>query len=86
MVSSDEVSVCPFNNEHKVLTIRLPAHILKCQKNYRGPQLEVCIYNACHLVQRGQMQEHLETCRERHGFHRCDYERSFRVGESDIGT
>ncbi|KAI9584210.1 hypothetical protein GQX74_010545 [Glossina fuscipes] len=49
-MSDDEFAVCPYNNAHRVLRIRMPSHIIKCRKNYKGPQLEQCAYNATHLV------------------------------------
>uniref|UniRef100_A0A1A9ZFL6 CHHC U11-48K-type domain-containing protein n=1 Tax=Glossina pallidipes TaxID=7398 RepID=A0A1A9ZFL6_GLOPL len=65
-MSDDEYGVCPYNNAHRVLRIRMPSHIIKCRKNYTGPELEQCAYNATHLVAAGTMRQHLEGCMDRH--------------------
>lgn len=72
-MSDDEYGVCPYNNTHRVLRIRMPSHIIKCRKNYTGPELEQCAYNATHLVAAGTMRQHLEGCMDRHNFNKSQY-------------
>lgn len=53
---------CPYNEEHRVLELRLPYHMIRCKKNYKGPPLETCPFNATHLVPQGTLQEHYTEC------------------------
>lgn len=53
---------CPYNQQHRVLEIRLPSHLVKCRKNYNGSPLETCPFNVTHLVPQGTLQEHFHQC------------------------
>lgn len=72
-MSDEEFGICPFNNTHRIVLYRMPAHIVKCRKNYRGPPLEQCIYNATHYVPEGTMQDHLQQCRDCYRFNQAKY-------------
>ncbi|XP_001355963.3 gametocyte-specific factor 1 [Drosophila pseudoobscura] len=53
---------CPYNKNHRIMLFRMPGHIVKCMKNYRGPPLHICKYNATHRVL--DMEEHLKECED----------------------
>ncbi|KAH8260350.1 hypothetical protein KR026_009943 [Drosophila bipectinata] len=55
-----EFGICPYNPDHRIMLFRMPGHIVKCKKNYRGPPLQICKYNATHRVL--DMEEHLKEC------------------------
>jgi hypothetical protein len=54
--------ICPFNKSHLIIPHKMPIHILKCEKNYRGPALVSCRYNATHMMLPENMDDHLNTC------------------------
>lgn len=58
----DDMAVCPFNGDHKLLRHRMPYHIVRCRRNYRGPALVACAFNAMHLMPAAQMADHLAEC------------------------
>lgn len=68
MSTPDVIVQCPFNKEHLVIRHRMPYHIVKCKKNYKGPPLETCAYNAMHMLPIEQMPKHLDECKEYHQF------------------
>lgn len=72
-MSDDEYGICPFNGAHRIILYRMPAHIIKCRKNYTGPPLEQCSYNATHFVPVGTMAEHLQECRDCYRFNQSLY-------------
>ncbi|KAI8118576.1 hypothetical protein FF38_03936 [Lucilia cuprina] len=72
-MSDEEFGICPFNTSHRIVLYRMPAHIVKCRKNYSGPPLEQCIYNATHYVPMGTMQSHLQQCRDCYRFNQTKY-------------
>ncbi|XP_043640587.1 protein D7 [Drosophila teissieri] len=55
-----ELGTCPYDKSHRIMIFRMPKHIVKCAKNYRGPPLQICKYNATHRVL--DMEEHLKEC------------------------
>ncbi|KAI8042498.1 protein D7 [Drosophila gunungcola] len=59
-MSDYEFGICPYDKTHRIMLFRMPKHIVKCQKNYRGPPLKICKYNATHRVL--DMEEHLKEC------------------------
>ena len=65
----DKYGTCPYNEHHRILLYRMPAHLVKCRRTYVGPPLDQCIYNATHLVRQGTMAEHLEKCIDFYRFH-----------------
>ncbi|XP_073826642.1 uncharacterized protein isoform X2 [Musca autumnalis] len=73
MSDEHEFGICPFNSGHRIVMYRMPAHVLKCRKNYRGPPMEICEYNATHFVPLGTMKEHLQECRAFHRFNEDTY-------------
>ncbi|XP_063702692.1 gametocyte-specific factor 1-like [Culicoides brevitarsis] len=64
VIPDDEVMICPFNPHHIILRHRMPYHIVKCKKNYTGPELVICHFNALHWVAPDKMKEHLEQCED----------------------
>lgn len=58
----DDMAVCPFNGDHKLVRHRMPYHIVRCRRNYRGPALVACAFNAMHLMPAAQMADHLAEC------------------------
>lgn len=69
----EDFSICPFNKSHRIIQYRMPAHIIKCRRNYCGPPLEQCIYNATHFVPVGTMTEHLQSCKDCFHFNQSKY-------------
>ncbi|XP_033173688.1 gametocyte-specific factor 1 [Drosophila mauritiana] len=59
-MSDCEYGICPYDKSHRILLFRMPKHIIKCEKNYRGPPLQTCKYNATHRVL--NMEKHLKEC------------------------
>lgn len=57
-----QFGTCPYNKEHRVVLFRMPRHVVKCARNYRGPPLAICKYNATHRVLPEQMEAHLAEC------------------------
>ncbi|XP_016995889.2 gametocyte-specific factor 1 [Drosophila takahashii] len=55
-----EYGICPYDDTHRIMLFRMPKHIVKCEKNYHGPPLKTCKYNATHRVR--DMEEHLKEC------------------------
>ncbi|ALC38242.1 CG14036, partial [Drosophila busckii] len=55
-------ATCPYNKEHRIWKLRMPSHIMKCSKSYKGPPLAICKYNATHRVPPSAMEDHLEEC------------------------
>lgn len=53
---------CPYNALHRLAGHRMPYHMIKCKKNYRGPPLDTCPFNAMHMVPQGTLQEHFLKC------------------------
>eukprot|EP00099_Drosophila_melanogaster_P017927 NP_608903.1 uncharacterized protein Dmel_CG14036 [Drosophila melanogaster] len=59
-MSDFEYGICPYDKSHRILLFRMPKHLIKCEKNYCGPPLQTCKYNATHRVQ--DMEKHLKEC------------------------
>ncbi|EDW03887.1 GH10268 [Drosophila grimshawi] len=68
-MTDSEYGICPYNAEHRILLFRLPGHIIKCKRNYRGPTLQICKFNATHRLPAEQMDEHLLECADYRKFH-----------------
>lgn len=58
----DDMAVCPFDSAHKLERHRMPYHVVRCRRNYRGPALVACAFNAMHLIPAEQMAVHLAEC------------------------
>lgn len=58
----DEYMVCPYNKAHSILRSRMPAHLIKCVKQFRGEPLSKCPYNAMHLFPKGEEGNHMKNC------------------------
>ncbi|KAI8516470.1 hypothetical protein Bbelb_050510 [Branchiostoma belcheri] len=54
--------VCPYDHSHIVQSNRLLRHILKCRKNYTGPDLAVCRYSAVHIMRPAEIALHEASC------------------------
>ncbi|XP_023170767.1 gametocyte-specific factor 1 homolog [Drosophila hydei] len=61
MCDSD-YGICPYNKSHRIVLFRMPGHIIKCMRKYKGPPLIICKYNATHRMPAEQMEQHLEEC------------------------
>ncbi|XP_075153366.1 uncharacterized protein LOC142226972 [Haematobia irritans] len=72
-MSDEEYGICPFNSGHRIVLFRMPAHIVKCRKNYTGPPLDQCPYNATHYIPAGTLSEHLKKCRDCYRFNQATY-------------
>lgn len=68
---------CPYDRQHLVPYQRMPYHLAKCRRNYRGPPLEQCLYNATHLVSPGTLEQHYESCPAYYQATREQYERAW---------
>ncbi|XP_068144766.1 gametocyte-specific factor 1 [Drosophila tropicalis] len=64
-------ATCPYNKNHRILVLRMPQHVIKCQRSYMGPPLKICKYNATHRVL--DMEKHLSECREFKNFMDVEY-------------
>lgn len=53
---------CPYDSSHQISVSRMPNHMLRCERNYRGPPLQNCPFNAMHRVPAGTLAEHFKTC------------------------
>ncbi|XP_062850289.1 gametocyte-specific factor 1 isoform X2 [Trichomycterus rosablanca] len=60
----DKLLQCPYDPNHKIRACRLPYHLIKCRKN--NPQLAselwTCPFNACHLMPKYELSEHMSSC------------------------
>lgn len=69
-----EYVTCPYNPQHRLVRHRMPYHIVKCKKNYFGPPLDVCPFNAMHMVPSTDIMEHMQNCPDYHTTMREIYE------------
>ncbi|XP_034474616.1 protein D7 [Drosophila innubila] len=68
-MDEDQYGTCPYDKSHRIVLFRMPGHIIKCMRNYRGPPLAICKYNATHRLPKEQMDEHLAECVDYLKFH-----------------
>nr|XP_020475146.1 gametocyte-specific factor 1-like isoform X2 [Monopterus albus] len=63
----DKLSQCPFDKSHQIRACRLPYHLIKCRKNHPklAIELKTCPYNACHLVPKHELKNHVAACEDR---------------------
>jgi len=57
---------CPFNKFHQILPHRFHYHLFKCAKNYPEVEMQVCPYNATHLIPKDEdLGAHMANCLDR---------------------
>jgi len=61
-MDEDQYGTCPYDKNHRIVLFRMPGHIIKCMRNYKGPPLAICKYNATHRLPKDQMEKHLAEC------------------------
>jgi hypothetical protein len=68
MSSKDPESLvqCPYDKIHRIRLKRLPYHLQKCRRNYKGERFLVCPFNARHELPRLEYEHHLVHCEDRH--------------------
>ncbi|KAH8271993.1 hypothetical protein KR044_012881 [Drosophila immigrans] len=69
-----EYGTCPYNKDHRIVLFRMPGHIIKCARNYKGPPLAICKYNATHRLPEAQMEEHFSECADYNKYHERTYQ------------
>ncbi|XP_011305662.1 uncharacterized protein [Fopius arisanus] len=62
MAEMDPLVLCPFDNSHQIRLSRKQFHIVRCKKNHQLTDKEICPYNATHIVDKINFQDHLATC------------------------
>ncbi|CRK98136.1 CLUMA_CG011504, isoform A [Clunio marinus] len=60
----DKMLVCPYNKAHFIFRQRMPAHLIKCGKKYKGEVLMMCPFNAMHLFTKKSKEDHYKECEE----------------------
>lgn len=53
---------CPYEKVHMIRLKRMPYHLQKCRRNYKGQEFKVCPFNARHEVPEPEYQHHLINC------------------------
>lgn len=76
-MDTENVITCPYNSSHRIVRHRMPYHIIKCVKNYKGPPLDRCPFNAMHRVLPEKMKDHIKDCPNYHIVMREKYEREY---------
>ena len=56
---------CPYKPEHQVSIDRIQKHLVKCSKEHKTSQLEMCWLNSSHHIPQQEMASHLRTCPDR---------------------
>ena len=62
MRSWKEMVTCPYKPEHQVSIDRIQKHLVKCSKEHKTSQFEVCWLNSSHHIPQQEMASHLRTC------------------------
>ena len=65
MRSWKELVTCPYKPEHQVSINRFQKHLVKCSKEHKTSQFEVCWLNSSHHIPQQEMASHLRTCPDR---------------------
>jgi hypothetical protein len=61
-MSDGDTFTCPFFPEHQMISRhKLPFHIAKCKKNYSGPKMDACPFNACHYFEAAKKEDHFKV-------------------------
>lgn len=61
-----ETITCPFNKFHQILPHRIHYHLIKCAKNYPEVEMQICPYNATHLIPKCEdLGAHMAECLDR---------------------
>ncbi|XP_076628029.1 uncharacterized protein LOC143345109 [Colletes latitarsis] len=53
---------CPYDKSHRIIRGRLQTHLVKCAKNYPEGNKLVCIFDASHIVDPQNYENHLKEC------------------------
>ncbi|KAH8392323.1 hypothetical protein KR215_006031 [Drosophila sulfurigaster] len=69
-----QYGTCPYNKEHRIVLYKMPGHIIKCARNYKGPPLAICKYNATHRLLEEEMEKHISECPDYHKHHEEIYQ------------
>ena len=59
MRSWKELVTCPYKPEHQVFIDRIQKHLVKCLKEHKNSQFEVCWLNSSHHISQQEMATHL---------------------------
>ena len=68
MRSWKELVTCPYKPEHQVFIDRIQKHLVKCLKEHKNSQFEVCWLNSSHHISQQEMASHLprpKSCGDR---------------------
>ena len=68
MRSWKELVTCPYKPEHQVSIDRIQKHLVKCSKEHKTSQFEVCWLNSSHHIPQQEMVSHLprpKSCGDR---------------------
>lgn len=58
----DSYVTCPLEVSHRILSSRLQTHLYKCYKNFPKDTKIKCIYDATHILDFDEYEQHLEIC------------------------
>lgn len=58
----DPLKICPYFSNHRVASRRFLAHIAKCEKDPKAPQLLKCQFDSAHRIAPELYQAHLIEC------------------------
>ncbi|KAK7789235.1 hypothetical protein R5R35_013050 [Gryllus longicercus] len=62
---NDNFVICPYDRNHIIDKMKLPYHLVKCEKNYPNIILEKCPYNYTHRFPAEEMPDHILSCSAR---------------------
>ncbi|XP_048379240.1 gametocyte-specific factor 1-like [Stegostoma tigrinum] len=66
MMNSDQLLVCPYDQNHRIRSSRFPYHLVKCRENH--PELanviQICPFNARHRIRKPEFKHHLLHCED----------------------
>lgn len=58
----DPLETCPFEKAHQIRRSRMQIHIVKCRKNHPMAEMQICPFNATHVIPVPDYQYHLRIC------------------------
>ncbi|KAH8397852.1 hypothetical protein KR222_003970 [Zaprionus bogoriensis] len=64
---------CPYDKTHRILPLRLAAHLMRCARNHTSSKLVRCPFNTTHMLRSDELQAHIYECQHRHTFMRFCY-------------